>query len=191
MRDILEPILITGDVIGQDARGRTILAVAVENWLLDELAEFGTDLEDIEPELGDVVAANSPAHPFEPAQGPRRDASQLGRDAICLSSLSGRCRWGGRSRGQRSLADFHAQNPAKASARSAAPVQGGERLSHGDPVDRPAMVHGGKTCAQRLRQRLPAGHFGIRRRRTDDGLSAPVRIANQDRAFVEPDPCVA
>jgi hypothetical protein len=37
-------------VLGQDASGRTILAVAVDAWLFDELAAFGTELEDLEPE---------------------------------------------------------------------------------------------------------------------------------------------
>lgn len=39
-------ILATGDVIGRDEHGRTVLAVAVDNWLFDELAAFGADLED-------------------------------------------------------------------------------------------------------------------------------------------------
>jgi hypothetical protein len=50
MRGILERILATGDVIGRDARGRAILAVAVDDWLLDELAAFGADLDELEPE---------------------------------------------------------------------------------------------------------------------------------------------
>ena len=50
MRGILEQILATGDVIGSDDPGRTVLAVTVDNWLLDELAVLGTDLEDCESE---------------------------------------------------------------------------------------------------------------------------------------------
>jgi hypothetical protein len=50
MRSILEQIMVTGDVICTDGPGRTILAVTVDNWLIDELAAFGTDLEDREPE---------------------------------------------------------------------------------------------------------------------------------------------
>lgn len=46
MRGVLERILATGDVIGRDEHGRTVLAVAVDNWLFDELAAFGADLED-------------------------------------------------------------------------------------------------------------------------------------------------
>ena len=30
--------------------GRTILAVTVDNWLIDEFAALGTDLEDCEPD---------------------------------------------------------------------------------------------------------------------------------------------
>ena len=50
MRCILEQILATGDVVGSDGPGRTVLAVTVENWLFDELAALGADLEDCEPE---------------------------------------------------------------------------------------------------------------------------------------------
>lgn len=50
MRAILDGIVGTGDVIGTDGPGRTILAVTVNNWLVDELAALGTDLEDHEPE---------------------------------------------------------------------------------------------------------------------------------------------
>ena len=37
----------TGDVLGA-AGGRIVLAVAVDTWLIDELAALGTDLEDRE-----------------------------------------------------------------------------------------------------------------------------------------------
>jgi hypothetical protein len=50
MRAVLTRIIATGDVVGRDAHGRTVLAVAVDNWLLDELAAFGAGLEDLEPE---------------------------------------------------------------------------------------------------------------------------------------------
>ena len=50
MRGILERVLATGDVLGHDSSGRIVLAVAVEPWLFDALAEFGTDVEDGEPE---------------------------------------------------------------------------------------------------------------------------------------------
>ena len=43
-------MLAAGDVLGHDSSGRIVLAVAIEPWLFDALAEFGTDLEDIEPE---------------------------------------------------------------------------------------------------------------------------------------------
>jgi hypothetical protein len=39
---------VTGDVIGTDGPGRTILAVTVDNWLIDELAAFDSDPEDRE-----------------------------------------------------------------------------------------------------------------------------------------------
>jgi hypothetical protein len=50
MRAILANVLATGDVIGRDRKGRIVLAVAVEAWLFDELAAFGTELENLEPE---------------------------------------------------------------------------------------------------------------------------------------------
>ena len=49
MRSVLERVLATGDVIGRDHRVRIVVAVAIEPWLFDALAEFGTDLEDREP----------------------------------------------------------------------------------------------------------------------------------------------
>ena len=50
MRSILEQIVDTGDVIGSAGPGHTILAVTVDNWLIDELAALGSDLADREPE---------------------------------------------------------------------------------------------------------------------------------------------
>ena len=43
-------MLDTGDVLGRDSRWSIVLAVAVEPWLFDAFAEFGTGLEDVEPE---------------------------------------------------------------------------------------------------------------------------------------------
>ena len=50
MRSILAGIVETGDVLGAAGPGRTILAVTVDNWLIDELAALGADQEDCEPE---------------------------------------------------------------------------------------------------------------------------------------------
>ena len=50
MRSILEQIVNTGDVLGTADPGRTIFAVTVDNWLIDELAALGSDLADREPE---------------------------------------------------------------------------------------------------------------------------------------------
>jgi hypothetical protein len=49
MRAILANVLATGDVLGRDQAGRIVLAVVVDGWLFDELAAFGTELEDLEP----------------------------------------------------------------------------------------------------------------------------------------------
>jgi hypothetical protein len=50
MRGVLERVLATGDVLGHDCSGRFDLAVAVEPWLFDAVAEFGTDHEDRVPD---------------------------------------------------------------------------------------------------------------------------------------------
>jgi hypothetical protein len=50
MRTILTNVLATGDVVCRNPAGRIVLAVAIDDWLLDELAAFGTELEDLEPE---------------------------------------------------------------------------------------------------------------------------------------------
>ena len=50
MRSILEQIVDTGDVLGTAGPGCTILAITVDNWLLDELAALGSDIADREPE---------------------------------------------------------------------------------------------------------------------------------------------
>ena len=50
MRSILAQILETGDVLGRDEAGRTVLAVAVDDWLFDALGALDADLEDLEPE---------------------------------------------------------------------------------------------------------------------------------------------
>ena len=63
MRAILANVLATGDVLGRDQAGRIVLAVAVDAWLFDELAAFGTDLEDLEPE---------PAEDDDPAEDGER-----------------------------------------------------------------------------------------------------------------------
>ena len=49
MRSILAGIVETGDVIGAAGPGRTVIAVTVDNWLIDELAALGGDLADREP----------------------------------------------------------------------------------------------------------------------------------------------
>jgi hypothetical protein len=53
MRGILERVLATGDVLGRDRHGRTVLAVSVDDWLFGELAGFGADLDELEPEPDD------------------------------------------------------------------------------------------------------------------------------------------
>jgi hypothetical protein len=49
-RSIVEQIVETGDVIATAGPGRTVVAVTIDNWFIDELAAFGTDLRDRERE---------------------------------------------------------------------------------------------------------------------------------------------
>ena len=50
MRSIPQQIVDTGDVIGPAGPGQTILAVTVDDWLIDELAALGSDVTYREPE---------------------------------------------------------------------------------------------------------------------------------------------
>ena len=50
MLSILEQIVDAGDVLGIAGPGRTMLAVTVDSWLIDELAALGSDPADREPE---------------------------------------------------------------------------------------------------------------------------------------------
>ena len=52
MRAVLRQILETGDVLGRDASGRVVLTLAVDEWLLEKLAAFNAEAEDLEPEEG-------------------------------------------------------------------------------------------------------------------------------------------
>jgi hypothetical protein len=50
MRAVLAQIVRTGDVLGRAGPGRTILAVAVDDWVIDELAALQAEGEDGEAE---------------------------------------------------------------------------------------------------------------------------------------------
>ena len=50
MRAVLAQIVRTGDVLSPAAPGRTILAVTVDDWVIDRLAAFEAADEDREPE---------------------------------------------------------------------------------------------------------------------------------------------
>ncbi len=51
LRAVLAQVVRTGDVLGPAGPGRTLLAVAVDDWVIDELAALGAAAEDLEPEL--------------------------------------------------------------------------------------------------------------------------------------------
>jgi hypothetical protein len=47
-RTILHHLLERGDVAGRDAVGRTVITLAVDDWLLERLMTFGAGAEDHE-----------------------------------------------------------------------------------------------------------------------------------------------
>jgi hypothetical protein len=49
-RIALNRMLETGDVVGRDQHGRTVIMVAVEDWMFDWLMAHGSEAEDLEPE---------------------------------------------------------------------------------------------------------------------------------------------
>jgi hypothetical protein len=49
-RGVLERVLVTRDMLGRADAGHIVLALAVEPWPSDELAAFGADLDELEPE---------------------------------------------------------------------------------------------------------------------------------------------
>ena len=82
MRSILQGIVETGDVLGPAGPGRTILAVTVDNWLIDELAALDADLEDREPEPDENDALQAlpwAAVPWE------RQVGRLGLLDVCIA----------------------------------------------------------------------------------------------------------
>jgi hypothetical protein len=55
---VLHQLLQHGDIAGRDTAGRTVLQLAVDDWLLDELWAFDADAKDLkdsdaEPEPGE------------------------------------------------------------------------------------------------------------------------------------------
>jgi hypothetical protein len=61
-RSVLHYLLQHGDIAGRDAAGRTLLQLAVDDWLLDELCAFDAAAEDLEdndaePEPEDIDGA--------------------------------------------------------------------------------------------------------------------------------------
>ena len=49
-RDIVNEILETGDIIGQDEAGRTLIQLAVDPMMLDELCVYDAATADFEPD---------------------------------------------------------------------------------------------------------------------------------------------
>jgi hypothetical protein len=47
-RALLRHILEHGDVVGRDAKGRTVLQLAVDDWTLDQLSAFDSDAAELE-----------------------------------------------------------------------------------------------------------------------------------------------
>ena len=51
-RALLHHLLQSGDIIGRDAVGRTVIQLAADDWLLEQLMTFHADSED-EEDVGD------------------------------------------------------------------------------------------------------------------------------------------
>jgi len=49
-RVLLHHILEQGDVVGTGRAGRTIIQLAVDDWILDQLLQFDGGAEDLEPD---------------------------------------------------------------------------------------------------------------------------------------------
>lgn len=49
-RDIVNEILETGDIVGQDEEGRTLIQLAVDLLMLDELCTYDAATADLEPD---------------------------------------------------------------------------------------------------------------------------------------------
>src|SRR5918911_1044738 len=72
LKAILTGIVETGDVIGRAGPRRTVLAVTVDDWVIDELAALGAEPEDLEdPEVaGQAVTSEGPCRAHDPARRP-------------------------------------------------------------------------------------------------------------------------
>ena len=64
-RTILHHVLEHGDIAGRDAAGRTVITLAVDNWLLEQIMTFEAGAEDHEdggdPEPDDDAEVDGPA----------------------------------------------------------------------------------------------------------------------------------
>ena len=47
-RALLHHLLATGDIIGRDATGRTVIQLTASDWLLDQIMTFDAGSEDLE-----------------------------------------------------------------------------------------------------------------------------------------------
>jgi hypothetical protein len=64
-RTILHHVLQHGDIAGRDAAGRTVITLAVDEWLLEQMLTFDADVEELEDggdsEPDDDAEADGPA----------------------------------------------------------------------------------------------------------------------------------
>jgi len=52
-RALLHHLIEQGDILGKDARGRTIIQLALDDWTLERLMTFDADAAELEPEPDD------------------------------------------------------------------------------------------------------------------------------------------
>ena len=85
MRAVLRQILETGDVVGTDTSGRVVITLAVDAWLLNKLAAFDGEAEDLE-------ARGGPLSPDSPAAAPigRRAPLEVTAPASQIMSVKAR-----------------------------------------------------------------------------------------------------
>jgi hypothetical protein len=83
-RALLHHILANGDIVGRDNFGRTTIALAVDDWTLDQLLTFDAGSEDLE----DADGEPDPDNEFD--GGPYMVAPKPGRSGF--NSLGDRAR---------------------------------------------------------------------------------------------------
>jgi hypothetical protein len=91
-RALLHHLLEAGDVIGRDQVGRTVIQLAVGDWLLDQLMAFDADAENLEDD-GEAEPDECQVLSFDrvPVRHIYRGTRRVRRRASAVSALSTNC----------------------------------------------------------------------------------------------------